>query len=316
MPRVTICIPQWQVLEYIRPCLRSIRKHSAGEDLEVLVVDNGSRDASLDYLRSLSWVRLIERPEESPANWPANVFSAWDLGLRQATGEYFVTMHSDVFVRADGWLRPLVRELERSPRVAASGAWKLETGNPLYALQKRALGLVVAGVKRVAGRGRRIDLREARYPRDYCAMYRRDVLLGHDLTFRMLYGDRGGGYSIARQLRERGYVTGMVPVREMARNVVHIAHGTAAVRGEKRLNHARAQRQAEAKAAGLFAEPWVKALEADDSLDGPPDPAAGGWTVRLDPAAAASPTLQADREDEQHGEDRRHEAERLQEEAR
>lgn len=269
MPKITLCVPHWQVIEYIRPCLRSIRKHSTGEDVEVLVIDNGSKDASLEYLRSLSWIRLIERPEETHTNWPANVFTAWDRGLTEATGDYYVTLHSDVFVKADGWLRPLVRELERAPRVAASGTWKLEVESPLYAAQKRAFGLVSAGLKRLAGKKPDVGLRQGHYPRDFCAMYRRDALLEHGLTFRCLYGDRGGGYSIARQLWERGYETGLVPVREMARLIEHVAHGTAAVRGEKRLNHHRTQRKAEAKAAGLFGEPWIQALLADDSLDGP-----------------------------------------------
>ena len=81
-PRISLCIPHWQVRDMMSICLRSIRKHSRKYDLEVIVVDNGSRDDSLDYLRSLSWIRLIERPEERVSNWPANVFTAWDLGVR------------------------------------------------------------------------------------------------------------------------------------------------------------------------------------------------------------------------------------------
>src|SRR5260221_5128486 len=95
--RISLCIPHWQVRDMMSICLRSIRKHSRKYDLEVIVVDNGSRDGSLEYLRSLSWIRLIERPDESVANWPANVYTAWDLGARAARGEFFVTMHSDVF---------------------------------------------------------------------------------------------------------------------------------------------------------------------------------------------------------------------------
>lgn len=269
MPKITICVPHWQVIEYIQPCLRSIRKHSADENVEVLVIDNGSKDASLDYLRSLSWIRLIERPEEKHTNWPENVFTAWDRGLKEATGDYYVTMHSDVFVKADGWLRPLVHELERSPQVAASGTWKLEIENPLYAAQKRVFGLLSAGIKKLAGKNPPVGIRQGHYPRDFCAMYRRDVLRQHGLTFRCLFGNRGGGYSIARQLWEQGYTMGMVPVRQMAGAIVHVAHGTAAIRNEKRLSHSRTQRKAEAKAGELFNEPWIQTLMNDSSLDGP-----------------------------------------------
>ena len=269
MPKITICVPHWQVLSYIQPCLRSIRKHSTDAELEILVIDNGSRDESLEWLRSLEWIRLIERPEERHTNWPENVFTAWDRGLREATSEYYVTMHSDVFVKRDGWLVPLVRELERDHRIAASGTWKLTQENALYAAQKRLFGLASAGIKRLAGKQPPVTLRQGHYPRDFCAMYRRNLLLEHDLTFRCIFGNRGGGYAIARQLWERDYRMGMVPVREMASYIEHVAHGTAAVRSEKRLDDSRDQRKAESKVAGLFAEPWIQALANDSTLDEP-----------------------------------------------
>src|SRR5437867_8997577 len=124
--RITVCIPHWQVKPLATLCLRSLRKHSRKYDLEVIVVDNGSRDESLDYLRSLRWIRLIERPDEAPTNFPSNVFSAWDLGLREASGEYFVTLHTDVVVKRDGWLDPFLEELASREQVAGVGAWKLD----------------------------------------------------------------------------------------------------------------------------------------------------------------------------------------------
>jgi hypothetical protein len=266
-PRISICIPQWQVRDMLSICLRSIRKHSRHYDLEVIVVDNGSGDDSLDYLRSLSWIRLIERPEESVSNWPANVFTAWDLGARAARGEFFVTMHTDVFVKQDGWLDPFLREITAAPRVAASGAWKLALESPLYAVQKRIVGTCLAQLKRLFGRRARSSFRVGHYPRDYCAMYRTAVLVGENLTF--CPGDDliTGGYSIARQLWNRGYETRMIPVWEVARRIVHVAHGTAAVSGEKPLHHRSAQRRAQDRARSLLSEAWVEELRRETILD-------------------------------------------------
>ncbi|MGH7127545.1 MAG: glycosyltransferase family 2 protein [Planctomycetaceae bacterium] len=266
-PRITICIPHWQVRDYMTLCLRSVRKHSARYDLEVIVVDNGSRDESLEYLLSLSWIRLIERPEEVHTNWPLNVFTAWDRGLEEAAGEFYVTMHSDVFIKRDDWLDPFLREMGRSDRIAAAGAWKLELEHPLYAAQKRLFGYAAAKLKTLAGRRSAVAWRQGHYPRDYCAMYRRAAIVRHGLTFRPVGGCGGGGYSIARQLWDAGYETAMFPVREMARRVYHVAHGTAAVREEKPLNHRRAQKKVERKVGVLFDEDWIKSLQADDSLD-------------------------------------------------
>ena len=160
-PRISICIPHWQAQLYMTLCLRSIRKHSANYDLEVIVVDNGSRDESLDYLRSLPWIRLIERPEEQPTNWPVNVFTAWDCGLEVATGDYYLTMHSDVFVKRDDWLDPFLREISTGPRAAATGSWKLDLENPFYAWQKRTVGYVIAKTKSALGLGKKVRWQHA-----------------------------------------------------------------------------------------------------------------------------------------------------------
>ncbi|MBI3866285.1 MAG: glycosyltransferase family 2 protein [Planctomycetia bacterium] len=266
-PRISICIPHWQVRDMMSICLRSIRKHSRKYDLEVIVVDNGSRDDSLDYLRSLPWIRLIERPSESVTNWPANVFTAWDAGIRACTGELFVTMHSDVFVRQDGWLDPFLREMAVSPCVAATGAWKLALENPWYALQKRIVGSLVAQAKRLAGRRTRSSFREGHYPRDYCAMYRTQTILEHGLTFCPQDGQITGGFAIARQLWDKGCETRMIPVSEIARKIVHVAHGTAAVSSDKPLHHRAAQRKAERRAQALLNEAWVDDLRHNRHLD-------------------------------------------------
>jgi glycosyltransferase involved in cell wall biosynthesis len=266
-PSITLCIPHWQVRDMMSICLRSVRRHSQDYNLEVIVVDNGSRDDSLEYLRSLSWIRLIERPEEGSANWPANVFTAWDVGVRAARGEFFVTMHSDVFVKRNDWLQPFLRELAVSQRVAAAGAWKLSLENPLYAFQKRVVGSLVAGVKRLAGRRARGSFRVGHYPRDYCAMYRTSAILDHDLTFCPSDISVTGGYSIAEQLWNYGYETRMIPVWELAKKIVHVAHGTAAVTSETPLRHRTAQRKAEIRAAALLNSPWVEELRRQARLD-------------------------------------------------
>jgi hypothetical protein len=266
-PRISVCIPHWQAQLYMTLCLRSIRKHSTKYDLEVIVVDNGSRDESLDFLRSVPWIRLIERPEETPKNWPLNVFTAWDRGLEIATGEYYLTMHSDVFVKSDDWLDPFLRELSAGPAVAATGSWKLELENPLYAWQKRTVGYAFAKVKSMLGLGKRVHWQSQNYPRDYCALYRRQALLDHQLTFCPVNGSTGGGLSIARQLWDAGFSTPLFPVRKMAQNVFHIAHGTAAIAPEKKLNHARKQKQTELKLARLLEANWIRALQIDWTLD-------------------------------------------------
>lgn len=268
-PRVTVCIPHWQVQRYMTLCLRALRKHSTRYDLEVIVVDNGSKDGSLDYLRSLKWIKLIERPDEVHTNWPLNVFTAWDRGLEAATGDYYITMHSDVFIRRDDWLDPLLWQFEHGENIAAAGAWKLDLEHPVYAWQKKVFGYLNARIKTVFGRKKSARWKQQPYPRDYCAMYRSDILREHQLTFCPKNGCGGGGLSIAKQIWDAGYQMGMVPVREMADHVFHVAHGTAALAPEKPLNHRRAQKKVENKVSDLFEQDWIRDLELATELDAP-----------------------------------------------
>ena len=54
---VTLLIPHFQTLDAIRLCLRSIRRYTEPAP-RVLVLDNGSRNASREYLGSLAWIEL------------------------------------------------------------------------------------------------------------------------------------------------------------------------------------------------------------------------------------------------------------------
>lgn len=254
-------------------CLRSIRKHTQDVPIEVIVVDNGSRDDSLDYLRSLRWIRLIETDNRT---WPYNVFQAWDLGVRAAQGEYVLTMHSDVFIRRDGWLRPYLERIQEAPEVAAVGGWKLTEPSltrALYEWQKHVFGTALSALKSLFGRKRVIRWRRLRFPRDYAGLYRRSVLLEHDLSFlprpvgAPIPQGEGGGYAISQRLWDLGFSTRMIPLRTMAANMVHIAHGTSAFVAARRRSRAGAQRDVEETAASLFREPWVQALCVATELD-------------------------------------------------
>ncbi len=57
---VTIVILTWNGLEYTRKCLDSLTKSDLGEQTDIIVLDNGSTDGTVNYLKSVSGVTLIE----------------------------------------------------------------------------------------------------------------------------------------------------------------------------------------------------------------------------------------------------------------
>ncbi len=268
-PLVSICLPHWQVRELVTLCLRSIRKHTRDLPYEVIVVDNGSRDDSLEYLRSLRWIRLIERGDETSSRPALAHATALDIGAREAGGRYFLSMHIDVIVKQEGWLRRLVDAIESDERCAAAGTGKLETPSLLYALWKRTLD-----TKKFRLWLRRTMLRESGAiqperpvcPRDFCALYRLDVLRKHELSF--VPERLSPGEHMYLHLAERGYAAAMIPVSEMRQYMDHVVHGTAGLRpAERRLGHSLEQRRTERRLRKLLAQPHVQALCADPTLD-------------------------------------------------
>jgi glycosyltransferase involved in cell wall biosynthesis len=117
MGMLSIIIPHYRTEQHIRLCLRSLRKYSKS-DIEVLVIDNNSNDGSIEYLRSLSWIRLIENPTQSLGS-RAHA-EALDLGVKHAAGEWLAFFHSDTIVLKSGWDLALIQKIKDAHAVGLS----------------------------------------------------------------------------------------------------------------------------------------------------------------------------------------------------
>ena len=94
MPLISVIIPVYNVEKYLSKCIESILAQGV-EDLELLLVDDGSKDSSLaicnDYAQRDSRIKVITKEN-------GGVSSARNLGLDSATGKWVT------FVDADDWL--------------------------------------------------------------------------------------------------------------------------------------------------------------------------------------------------------------------
>jgi glycosyltransferase involved in cell wall biosynthesis len=268
-PTVSICIPHYQVQDLMRLCLRALRYYTDGPPYEVIVVDNGSTDESLDWLRSMDWFTLVERGESTPENWIRAMNTALDLGLERARGDYYLIMHSDTIVRQRGWLRRMVEVIESGPQVASCGSGKLERRSAFAQLVRDA-----TDTKRFRLWLRRTILRDASArqltrepcPRAYCALYRTAALREHDLSF-VSKGGYSAGETVYYDLKRHGYESSLIPVPEMMRNMDHIAHATGALLPERKLDRAHMFRKTRRRLKRLFHRNDVDVLLADDSLE-------------------------------------------------
>lgn len=118
-PAVSVVIPTRDRPDLLAACLDGLFTRTAGIDLEVIVVDNGSvAPATLDLFRRLKAdprVRRVAAP--GPFDFPA--LNA--AGIAAATSEYLLLLNDDVEAREPGWLRAMVAELE-DESVGAVGA--------------------------------------------------------------------------------------------------------------------------------------------------------------------------------------------------
>jgi GT2 family glycosyltransferase len=122
-PRVSIVIVSYNNVELTRLCLESVLRNSMHPNVEVLVVDNASKDGSVDYLQQFdgSRVRVLFNQENT------GFAAANNQALRVATGDYIVLLNNDTVVPR-GWLPRLVRHLN-DPEVGLTVAVTNFSGN-------------------------------------------------------------------------------------------------------------------------------------------------------------------------------------------
>lgn len=118
LPYVSIVIPVLNEERYLAACLTSLMALSYPKDRhEILLVDNGSTDRTLEIARGFSEVTI--RVKEN-----AKVGAVRNYGVQQAQGSVIVFLDSDCVVSED-WLADGVRRLMASPDTIAGGHYLL-----------------------------------------------------------------------------------------------------------------------------------------------------------------------------------------------
>ncbi len=112
-PAVSVIIVTWNALPLLRQCFPSVAA-TQYDNLEIVVADNASTDGSVEWLeQAYPSTRVIRHPE----NW--RFARGNNEAIRQTTSPYVVLLNNDVEVTPD-WLKPLVREMNENPDVAAA----------------------------------------------------------------------------------------------------------------------------------------------------------------------------------------------------
>lgn len=119
-PHISVVIPVFNRWDLSRACLESLRRHTLGKYLEVIVVDNCSSDltaAELEPLgKSLFGAGFHALRQESNLGFAA----ASNLGARAARAPYLFFLNNDTLLTPN-WSAPLLAALRESPRLGAVG---------------------------------------------------------------------------------------------------------------------------------------------------------------------------------------------------
>ena len=114
-PVVSIIIPSYGKVAYTLHCLASIARHAPAAAIEVIVVDDASHDAEVDWLKLVSGLRLIEN------EICLGFLRSCNATAKHARGRFLFFLNNDTEMTS-GWLDALLDVCARHPEAGLVGS--------------------------------------------------------------------------------------------------------------------------------------------------------------------------------------------------
>ncbi|MFQ5328776.1 MAG: glycosyltransferase family 2 protein [Thermodesulfobacteriota bacterium] len=174
-PLISVIIVNWNGLNFLKGSLRTLSLQSY-IDFETIVVDNGSDDGSLSFIRtSYPQIRIIENSGNR------GFAAANNQGIAVARGRYVALLNNDTEVEQE-WLATLAASAESSPPDVGMWAPKILSIEDRTSIDSVG-GLLISRCCIAKGRGRGErdrgqydNLRDVFIPSGCAAMYRLAML--------------------------------------------------------------------------------------------------------------------------------------------
>ncbi|MDY6206345.1 MAG: glycosyltransferase family 2 protein [Prevotella sp.] len=161
--KLSVIIVNYNVKHYLWQCLDSVRKALNGIDAEVYVVDNHSKDGSVEYLKPhFPEVRFIE------SNHNLGFARANNRAIKQCSGEYVLLLNPDTIVGEDT-LKRVLCFLEQHPKAGGVGVKMLKSNGEKAMESRRGIPTPMVAFYKMCGLCERFPLskRFARYYMSY-----------------------------------------------------------------------------------------------------------------------------------------------------
>jgi glycosyltransferase involved in cell wall biosynthesis len=109
-PTVSIIIRTKNEERWIRPCFEALFSQSF-QDFEIVVVDNESKDKTLEKIRQFSVEKIVTINDYLPGK-------ALNKGIEKAVGKYFVLLSVHCIPTGSQWLEIMVKAIEEDIKYA------------------------------------------------------------------------------------------------------------------------------------------------------------------------------------------------------
>ena len=168
----SVVVVNWNGRQYLSACLSGLAAQTY-QPTEVIVVDNGSTDGSVELVQEeFPWVRLVS----SSTN--LGFAGGCNLGLREARGAYLATLNNDAFAYPN-WLEEMVGALESDSSVGMCASKVLAWDDAVAESAGITVSWLGIAAERLAGqpdRPEEEELVEVFGPSASAALYRRAML--------------------------------------------------------------------------------------------------------------------------------------------
>ena len=173
-PLISVITVNWNGKHLLGECLDSLFVQSF-RDFEIIVVDNGSQDGSVEYIRErytcVKVVHLTENQGYAGAN---------NAGIGIASGKYLAFLNNDTKVDPD-WLENLIKEADKNSPSIGMWACKIVSYENPGIIDNVGLILYPDGLARGKGRlerdsGQYDQQHEALFPSGCAGLYRKEML--------------------------------------------------------------------------------------------------------------------------------------------
>jgi GT2 family glycosyltransferase len=125
--RVSVIVPTRDHGEDVDRCLSSLFAKAGYDDLEVILLDNGSTEKS-SLATFARWAKKEPRVNVVRYDVPFNFSRINNYAVTQSTGHYLLFLNNDTEAKSEGWIAAMVEQAQR-PSIGAVGALLLYPDN-------------------------------------------------------------------------------------------------------------------------------------------------------------------------------------------